>query len=303
MNTKEILPGLTKITLPIPRGGFESFINGWLIRDEARDRVVLMETGPAVAVPQLVQDLRGLGADRIDYLVYTHIHLDHAGGVGHFHKIFPDTKVIAPFKGRAHLVDPSRLIAGSRTNLGDLCDVYGMPEPLLESALAPADCKLDGLTEIDTPGHAPHHSSYVYELNGRRILFAGEAGGCVFELDDGSIFMRPATPHKFFYETSAASLDRLLELSDIDIICYPHSGCSRKWRELLEAAKAQMALWKDIIMKLPADAGTEEGAAAVLAADPMLRQLEKLKDCDRQREAFFIRQSVDGYLGWRARSV
>ena len=55
---------------------------------------------------------------------------DHAGGAGHFIRRHPYTKVLAPAKGRPHLVDPSKLIAGSRTSLGSLCDVYGEPLPV-----------------------------------------------------------------------------------------------------------------------------------------------------------------------------
>lgn len=303
MNTKEIIKGLTEIILPVPRGGFESFIIGWHIDDEARDRTVLMETGPASSVPQLVEDLKHIKAGEPDYLLYTHIHLDHSGGAGQFHQKFPGTKIITPIKGRPHLIDPTRLVEGSRENLGDLCDVYGMPVPLPEEALADPDIELDGLQIIDTPGHAPHHSSYLYELNGTRILFPGEAAGCYFELEDGSIFMRPATPHKFYYETAMASLQKLIDLGDVDLICYPHSGCSRDPKGLLEMAASQMAFWKDIISTLPADAGTEDGVEALLKNDPALAQIDKLPEKDREREAFFLRQSVDGYLGYVRRNA
>lgn len=303
MNTKEIIKGLTEIILPVPRGGFESFIIGWHIDDRARERTVLMETGPASSVPQLVKDLEHINSGEPDYLLYTHIHLDHSGGAGQFHQKFPGTKIIAPLKGRPHLVDPTRLVEGSRENLGDLCDVYGMPIPLPEEALADPDIELDGLKIIDTPGHAPFHSSYLYELDGTRILFPGEAAGCYFELDDGSIFMRPATPHKFYYETAMASLQKLIDLGDVDLICYPHSGCSRDPRGLLEMAASQMAFWKDIISALPADSGTEDGVEALLKNDPALAQIDKLPEKDREREAFFLRQSVDGYLGYVRRNA
>lgn len=303
MNTKEIIKGLTEIILPVPRGGFESFIIGWHIDDKTRGRSILMETGPASSVPQLIEDLKQMSAGEPDYLLYTHIHLDHSGGAGQFHQKFPGTKIIAPLKGRPHLIDPERLIQGSRENLGDLCDVYGMPIPLPEEALADPDIELDGLEIIDTPGHAPHHSSYLYELDGTRILFPGEAAGCYFELEDGSIFMRPATPHKFYYETAVASLQKLIDLGDVDLICYPHSGCSRDPKGLLEMAASQMAFWKDIISALPADAGTEDGVKALLKNDPALAQIDKLPEKDREREAFFLRQSVDGYLGYVRRNA
>lgn len=302
MDKREIMPGLVRIPLPIPRGGFESFINGYLICDRRRGRTILMETGPACSVPQLARDLHELGADKIDYLIYTHIHLDHAGGVGQFHKLFPQTKVIAPRRGRAHLVDPSKLLAGSRVTIGGLCDVYGAPEPLPQEALAPEDLVLDGLTVIETPGHAPHHDSYIYELDGKRLLFAGEAAGCCFTLPDGGIFIRPATPDKFFYEVSMESLDKLLALKDIDLVCYPHAAAARDWRRCLEAAREQMELWKDIILALPAEATAEDAFQAVMAHDPALKELSRLPENERRRELYFLRQSAKGYLGWKQRN-
>lgn len=303
MNTKEIIKGLTEIILPVPRGGFESFIVGWYIEDKVRGRTVLMETGPAFCAPQLIEDLRQMNAGVPDYLLFTHIHLDHSGGAGQFHRKFPNTKIIAPLKGRPHLVDPERLIQGSRENLGDLCDVYGLPIPLPEEAFVDPDTDLDGLKIIDTPGHASHHSSYLYDLDGVKILFPGEAAGCYFELPDGSIFMRPATPHKFFYETAMESLQKLIDLGEVDLICYPHSGCSSDPKGLLEMVKKQMAFWKDIISALPSEAGTEDGVNALLKHDPVLAQIDKMAEKDREREAFFLRQSVDGYLGYVRRNA
>ena len=298
MNTKEVIKGLTEIVLPVARRGYESFIIGWHINDKARNRTVLVETGPASTIPQLIEDLKQIGAGEPDYLLYTHVHLDHSGGAGQFNLKFPGTKIIAPLKGRPHLIDPTRLVEASRDNLGDLVDVYGMPLPLPETALADPDIQLDGLKIIDTPGHAPHHSSYLYDLGGTKILFPGEAAGCYFEFDDGSIFMRPATPHKFYYETAMGSLEKLIALGKVDLICYPHSGFSRDPKGLLEMARDQMALWKDIISALPSDAKTEDGVEALLKNDPALRQISKLSERDREREAFFLRQSVNGYLGY-----
>ncbi|MDO5563486.1 MAG: MBL fold metallo-hydrolase [Synergistaceae bacterium] len=298
MTVKKIIPGLTQIMLTIPRGGFESFINAWLIKDEKRGRTVLIETGPASSVPKLLDDLIALGAGRIDYLVYTHVHMDHSGGAGQFIVSHPETKVIAPMRGRRHLVDPSRLIEGSRATLGDICDAYGMPQPLSEDALVPEDFELNGLEIIETPGHSPHHNSYIYDLDGARILFAGEVGGCCTEISGGGFFIRPATPHKFYYDTAISSLDKMLALSDIDLICYPHTGCSHKWRELLQAAKEQMTLWKEIISEQPKDVSVEEAVKAVMIKDPRMKLMDMLPEAEKSREKFFIRQSVNGYLGY-----
>ena len=69
MACSELFPGFYKINLPIPRGGFESFLDGWLIKDGARAQNILVETGPASAVPELFARLEELGNPRIDYLI------------------------------------------------------------------------------------------------------------------------------------------------------------------------------------------------------------------------------------------
>lgn len=296
MAMNEIFPNFYRINLPIPRGGFESFLDGWLIDDAVRGQTILVETGPASAVPELLRQLEAHGKNKIDFLIYTHIHLDHSGGAGQFIARHPETKVLAPEKGRPHLVDPSKLIAGSRTSLGSLCDVYGTPLPLPAESLIEGG--IAGLSVIDTPGHAPHHSSYIYELDGFRILFAGEAAGCWFRLDDGGCFMRPATPHKFFYDTAMASLNKLLSLQDIDLVCFPHSGYLKDARAVFEAARNQMALWLEILSSLPEKASPEAAVSALKAQDPMLAKLEKMPEMAGKREEFFIGQSAKGYLGW-----
>ena len=163
--------------------------------------------------------------------------------------------------------------------------------------------EIPGLSVIDTPGHAPHHSSYIYELGGRRILFAGEAAGCWFRLDDGSYFTRPATPHKFYYDTAMASLEKLLALKDVDIVCFPHSGWLTDYLAAFERAKKQMELWLEILSQLPPEAGRDDAVAELLQKDPVMDKQKKLPENVRKRELFFIGQSANGYLGWIRRAA
>ena len=303
MSASEIIPGLFRINLPIPRGGFESFLDGWLIKDTAAGQTVLFETGPANAVPELLKRLDELNVRKIDFLVYTHIHLDHAGGAGQFIKKFPDTMVLAPERGRKHLADPSKLAAGSRSSLGNLCDAYGTPVPLPVRNLMNSADAIKNLTVIDTPGHAPHHSSYVYDLSGRRILFPGETAGCWFRLEDGSCFMRPATPHKFYYDTELKSLGKLLELENIDMACFPHSGCTTDAHEIMTQAEKQLKLWLTIAEEMPPGAEPADMAARIEQEDPIMKKLDAMPQSEQDRERFFIKQSAAGFLGWVRRPV
>lgn len=299
MAFREITAGLTELDVSIEKEGFHNFLSMWLIRDEKRGQTILVETGPAAAVPQLRDDLKKLGADKIDYLIYTHIHIDHSGGVGQFHKEYPDTKIMAPAGGHAHLIAPERLYEASIATLGtSLIDSYGKPVPLPAAALSTEAPQ--GLTVINTPGHAPFHDSYLYDLGGTRILFPGEAAGFYCKLPDGAAYQRPATPHKFFYDTAAESLDRLLALGPVDIICYPHYGCARyeDAKTALGNAKKQLELWKNVISTFTADSPDDGVIAALCEADPLLRGVNSLPKDDMEREMYFIRQSVNGFKGY-----
>lgn len=302
MSVREIMPGLTQIDLQIPEAGFRKFITAWLIRDTKRGQTLLVETGPRSAIGALLADLGELGVKSIDYVLYTHIHLDHSGGVGSFHEAFPEAKVIAPHSGRPHLVAPQKLWKASKANLGEkLLNVYGEPIPLPETALAPEDVKIDGLDTISTPGHASHHDSYVYDLGGVRILFVGEAAGYSEDLPGGQRYMRPATPHKFFYETALASIDSLLSAGHFDLICYPHRGCSTDADTLLRAARNQLVLWRNVLSALPSDTSPDDCLEILRAKDPALANIALLPEEDRLREEYFVRNSIRGYLGYLSR--
>lgn len=296
---REIMNGLTELDVHIEKEGFENFLSVWLIRDAGRGQTLLVETGPAASVPRLREDLRAIGADRIDYLIYTHIHLDHSGGVGQFHAAYPGTLVIAPLGGQAHLIAPDRLYEASAATLGaGVVESYGKPVPLPGGAFAKE--APEGLTVINTPGHAPFHDSYIYELDGKRILFPGEAAGFFCKLPGGRVYQRPATPHKFFYDTALESLDRLLAAGEPDIICYPHYGAAvgEDAKTALRVAKKQLTLWKDVISAFTPDAREDEVVAALCEADGLVRGVNALPRSEAGREMYFIRQSVKGFMGY-----
>lgn len=305
MGFREIIPGLVEIDIFIPRAGFkEGFLSAWLLLDRQRRQSILVETGPASSLPALCADLLELGEPKIDYLIYTHIHLDHSGGVGQFHAKFPDTKIIAPVAGRAHLISPDRLFQASLDTLGSsLVGDYGRPLPLPSNAFA--EGLPPGLSLISTPGHAPFHDSYLYELGGEKILFHGEAAGFFCKLPDGSVYQRPATPHKFFYDTAVESLERLIAIPGVSVICYQHYGCALgvDAQTSLKKARAQMELWRDVISTFPADSSKEKIFDALYEKDASLRNIDKLDKDAAAREKFFIGQSISGYQGYVHRTA
>lgn len=177
-------------------GGWERMTAGYLLTGSAP---VLVETGSQTSVAAVLSSLRDIGIAPADLagIVVTHIHLDHAGGVGDVARAFPNATVYVHEKGARHLVDPSRLVASASQVYGDLLDsLYGRLDP------TPAErihVLADGeeirvssnrtLTSIDSPGHAKHHLALHDSDTG--ILFVGDAVGV--RLPDAGV-LRPATP-------------------------------------------------------------------------------------------------------------
>ncbi len=110
-------------------GGWEHRTAGYLITGSAP---LLIETGSQSSVPVVKEALAALGIGPRDLagIAVTHIHLDHAGGVGDLAAAFPGARVYVHELGARHLVDPSRLIASAGRVYGELLDgLYGRLEP------------------------------------------------------------------------------------------------------------------------------------------------------------------------------
>jgi glyoxylase-like metal-dependent hydrolase (beta-lactamase superfamily II) len=97
------------IDLNIPELGYSRFISGWLY--SGREMTFLVDTGPACTHDVLVDALRANGVKKLDWILLTHIHMDHAGGAGHLARDFPEARIVCHPKAVQHLVDPSRLCA------------------------------------------------------------------------------------------------------------------------------------------------------------------------------------------------
>src|ERR1700730_10792640 len=120
-------PGVLEIDTLL--GGWERVTAGYLIEGPAP---VLVETGSQSSVPALLKalEVHGVAPDDLAGVAVTHIHLDHAGGVGDVARAFPRATVYVHEKGARHLVDPSRLVDSAARVYGELLDsLYGRLEP------------------------------------------------------------------------------------------------------------------------------------------------------------------------------
>lgn len=282
------------ITLPQPMIGFERFISAWLVTGES---TLLIDVGPSASVFLLLSALEELGVRELDAVLITHIHLDHAGGVGEVAARWPGVPIYCHPKAIQHLSDPARLWEGSLKNLGDLARAYGPLTPVPENRLIDAAaCHLSQVAPIFTPGHALHHISYLIG----DTLFAGEAGGVCIQLSNGSLYMRPATPPRFFLETSLESIDILMKIP-AGRICYGHFGIEANPVTLLQQHRDQLLHWRDVIAG-DVEKGMEDDPQAILnhllTVDNQMQGWQLLSEPVRHREQGFLLSSVKGFLGY-----
>jgi len=282
------------ITLPPPIPGFDDFIGCWLYRGNIS---FIIDPGPSVTSKALARALQELKISRLDYIFLTHIHIDHAGGVGDIAAHFPESPIICHKTGIPHLVDPSRLWEGSVKTLGETAKAYGPIKPVSSDRLIQADeFNSDLISPVFTPGHSPHHVSYLTE----KYLFAGEAGGVFLSLDSGREYLRPATPPKFFLEISTDSIDALIDKNPMSI-CYAHHGIKENAVEMLNRHRNQLLLWKEIIKKEIQNSNDDFFTSCfnrLLKEDPLLAGFSHMSQPVQKREQAFIINSIKGYEGY-----
>lgn len=202
------------------------FIRPWLaavhlVIEEGRAAIV--DTATNAAVPRVLAALaeRGLAPEQVEYVILTHVHLDHAGGAGALMARLPNARLCVHPRGVRHMVDPRRLIAGTIAVYGEAHTraIYGDVVPVAEErimAVGESACVKLGARElrfIDTPGHARHHVC-VHDSRSNHV-FAGDTFGLAYrELVAGarsSIF--PTTsPVQFDPPALHRSIDRILAL-------------------------------------------------------------------------------------------
>lgn len=275
------------------RPGFDRFIGSWVCKGDTN---IVIDVGPANSVNRLTESLMAMDLERIDLVLLTHIHIDHVGGLADFLEHFPMAKAICHDKGIRHLVEPSKLWAGSRNVLGEVAEVYGAVKPVKPERLIPhTEANIKGFEIIETPGHAPHHLSFSCQGS----LFAGEVGGNYFTIR-GSEYLRPATPPLFFLDECLKTIDRLLAMEDRPI-CYAHFDRAESSHGMLNRSRDQLLRWEGIIkeeMSMGEGHLMERCMDALLEKDPELRAFQAMAPDVQKRERFFMGNSIKGYVGF-----
>ncbi len=297
---QQLQDDLYLISLPVPIEGFDGFIGAWV---HTADPKVIVDVGPSATIPHLLSALAEIGAGPPELILLTHIHIDHAGGVGELAAAFPRVTVVCHPRGVEHLIAPERLWEGSLKTLGDIARAYGPIPPLAaRQVLAPDQLKVSNIECIETPGHAVHHISFLKQ----DLLFAGEVGGVHLPIQAVPTYLRPATPPRFFLETSVDSIDRVLSKAP-GKICYGHIGMRDDAVKMLNSHRDQLLRWKAIVGTFFDSVQGDKDPAAMQACsqhlldnDPLLAGFVHLPPEVQQRERRFMLNSIKGYWGYLA---
>jgi glyoxylase-like metal-dependent hydrolase (beta-lactamase superfamily II) len=257
----------------------------------------LVETGPGTSVEAVSLSLGALGIDpgELAHVVVTHIHLDHAGGVGALSKGYPNARIWVHERGARHLADPSRLVASATRVWGEremqefFLPVESVPSTKIE-ALRDDDVIDMGdrsLGVLDTPGHASHHVALVDSRTG--AIFTGDALG--IHVPDLPV-LRPATPPPDFdLERYVASIERIRSaarsvllfahfgpLDDVDATCELAIRRVRDWAGVVEDALRETEDPEELATRLETAAleDIETGSEASLDLDMLEDRLRLL---------------------------
>jgi len=226
---------------------------------EQKGQVAIIETGTNHSVPlvEAVLKSKGLSFDDVAYVIPTHVHLDHAGGAGEFmHLCQNATLVVHPY-GAAHLIDPSKLIAGTIAVYGEdeFNKLYGNVRPVDESRViqAPAFHSIDfngrELQFIDTPGHARHHFC-VYDKQSESI-FTGDTFGISYPqltTKQGRVIFATTTPIQFDPDALLQSIDSLMLLNP-KTMYLTHFGSITPTPDIVKQLKDSIRMFSNIALE------------------------------------------------------
>lgn len=279
--------------------GYDGITAGYLIRG---DRPCLVETGTAPSAPVVRDALAalGIGPGDLATVVVTHIHLDHAGGVGTIAGMFPKADVVVHERGARHLVQPDRLMDSARRVFGRVLDeVFGLLEPTDASRVK----ALSEVGEVDlgagralsafhAPGHAQHHIGLVDSATGD--LYVGDAAGVyVPETQD----LRPSTPPpEFDLDLAVTSLHRFRDVAPTRLL-FSHFGPVLAVEESLGRAEEELRLWVELVRGTRASALDLDHAVQRVTERTAERYAAYLGDADIQEKFEHLNATAANIVG------
>jgi len=245
--TFEVAPGITAVDTLM--AGRDRSTAAYLLHDE---EPTIVETGPTTSVEPVTEGLASLGVGPSDlaHVVLTHIHLDHAGGVGRLAAAFPRTSIWVHERGAPHLADPTKLVASAKRVYGEerMAEWFGpvdaVPADRLK-AMADGDriqLRSRDLEVLYTPGHASHHVALVDSETG--AVLTGDALG--IHVPDLPV-LRPATPPPDFnLELALDSIERIRSRATT-LLLFAHFGPIRDVDRTCDLAEQRLRSWAETV--------------------------------------------------------
>ena len=271
-------------TLPVADGidaidthmlGRYELTSAYLIRG---DQPALIETGPATSARSVLDGLRSLGMDPADlaHVIVTHVHLDHAGGVGTLAKAFPRATIWAHERGAPHLADPTKLVAGTVRAYGGehILRAYGDVDPTPAERLRPIgegnriDLGSRALEVFETPGHASHHLCLLDPHTG--ATFTGDALGV--HIPDVRVLRPALPPPDCDVDAAVDSIRRIRERAGLLLLS--HFGPVLEVDHLCELAEKRLLAWSETVRRATLTTDDVDEIAALLEKQGAAEYLE-----------------------------
>ena len=202
-----------------------SFDASYLLLQEGKNGIsaAFIDVGTNYSAPRLMDTLEDLDLlpSQVDFIILTHVHLDHAGGAGEMMRLCPKAQLVVHPRGARHMADPSALRAGAVGVYGEdqVQKEYGqllpVPKERILEAVDNFQINLGGriLRCMDTPGHAKHHITIWDQLS--QGAFTGDTFGLSyreFDTEKGAFLIPTTTPIQFDPEAMRASVERIMNL-------------------------------------------------------------------------------------------
>jgi glyoxylase-like metal-dependent hydrolase (beta-lactamase superfamily II) len=281
---------------------------------ESDGQYALIETGTSHSVPGLLDylDSAGIAREQVRHVIPTHVHLDHAGGVGAMMAAFPDASLLIHPRGARHMAQPERLVQSAKLVYGEQAfrELYGEITPVDASRIrevADGERIALGTRALEfrhTRGHANHHMCVWDERS--RGWFTGDMFGVSytwFRFAGGDFVLPSTTPTQFDPGTYLESLDLLAGYSP-RAMYLTHFGELAYTKQASELLQRQVSRFCELATELGDDPDALEQALAGYAQD-LLRDFAPDTDADTLRRwaAFDVPLNTQGLLHWRSSRV
>ncbi|MCW4012102.1 MAG: MBL fold metallo-hydrolase [Candidatus Bathyarchaeota archaeon] len=268
MSSQRLSDNITVIDAPI--NGKTGILGTYLVTGEKN---AVIDPGPTSQTRGVIDEMRKLGVKNLDWVLATHIHLDHAGGSWLLLNEYPESMLYCHPKGVAHMVEPSKLRDAAERLFGERIleygEIRGVQESRVQASRDHEIIDLDGVTlEVYwTPGHSSHSQCY-FEPDSR-TAFVGDAIG--HTIGDGGP-VRPASPPPHNPVQALESIDLIRSL-DPETLCVAHFGAYKDPEMYLERISSRTRLWMRLAEKIVDDGMRLDDLVALT-----MREDHELKD-------------------------